>query len=104
VQSQWDLHFLLCVLSVVKHCRATCLVGPVIILVLNEGELREGGLSDVIKESFFLPSSSLEWKFNVRVLIKSFSVGVWVSLCICVLSIVSHKFSTSCDNPGFKLG
>jgi hypothetical protein len=30
-------------------------------------------------------SGSLEWKFNVRVVIKSFSVGVLVSLCICVM-------------------
>jgi hypothetical protein len=52
-------------------------------VVLNVGELREGGLSDVIKE----------WKLNVRVVIKSFIEGVLVSLCICVFRVNHGAFN-----------
>jgi hypothetical protein len=46
------------------------------------------GLSDVIKEG-----SSRKWKFNVRVLIKSFIVSVLVSLCVCVCRVNHGAFN-----------
>jgi hypothetical protein len=60
----------------------------VIVLVLNVGKLREGGLPDVIKEG-----SSPKWKFNFRVVIKYFIVGVLVSIRIFVLCVNHGAFN-----------
>jgi hypothetical protein len=38
-------------------------------------------------------SGSLEWKFKVSVVIKSFTVGMSVSLCICLLRVNHGAFN-----------
>jgi hypothetical protein len=38
-------------------------------------------------------SGCLDWKFNVRVVIKSFSVGVLVALCTLVLRVNHGAFN-----------
>jgi hypothetical protein len=47
----------------------------------------------MLKKRAPVASGSLEWKFNVGVVIKSFIVGVLVSLCIYVFCVNHGAFN-----------
>jgi hypothetical protein len=84
----WTSHgelytFFKCVLSAVKHHKFST-TGD------NTGfNLGRFEVCPMLYKIAPVVSGSLEWKFNVIVVTKSFNVGVLVSLCICVLR-VSH--------------